>query len=572
MIYKVEVKFFKRFQREVFYPEDIIILAGPNNSGKTTLLQAISVWNLGVQRWKLARSEKSRAIDRTGVPLTRKDFTALPLGNMDFLWTHRDTHYRKDEEVDKKAGRPKLIEVILHGKEPDDSRWVLGVSLRFNSTEQIYVKLIKEDGQSMIDLPKAVMNLQIVHIPPFSGIGAEETRYDHAYQNLLIGQGKPGDILRNLLLEVYQRKNGYWKTLQQDIRQIFGYDLINPQYAEADPFIRIEYRDPTMPSRKAFDLASAGSGFHQVLTLLGFFYARPASILLIDEPDAHQHCILQRQIFDKIRSVAGKRNSQLIVSTHSEVILEDTDPTRVLSFYAKPHRLILDTERDQVREALRALSALELLRVENGENILYLEDESDLKILREFSKVLDHPARTFLEEPFYHFIHGNRPQVAKHHFFALQAVSKNIQGVLLLDGDNKQLSDHEVATNGLKVIRWARYEIENYLLHPECLSRFIEGAKPDLFSSASRKKGEEFLNNELPPAVLKDPLSDHDYLISTAASKAILPQFFVTAGRPMTKKDYYQIAASVSKSEIHPEVVDKLDAIDRILNSANDPH
>ena len=202
----------------------------------------------------------------------------------------------------------------------------------------------------------------------------------------MIGQGKPGDILRNLLLEVYQSHNGEWNALKQDIQRIFGYDLIDPQYAEADPFIRIEYRDPSMPSRKAFDLASAGSGFHQVLTLLSFFYARPASVLLIDEPDAHQHVILQRQIFDRIRSVARNRSSQLIISTHSEIILEDTDPTRILSFYARPHRLKLDTERDQVREALGKLTALELLRAENGGNFLYLEDESDLKILREFSR------------------------------------------------------------------------------------------------------------------------------------------------------------------------------------------
>ena len=72
------------------------------------------------------------------------------------------------------------------------------------------------------------------------------------------------------------------------------------------------------------------------LTLLGFFYARPASVLLLDEPDAHLHVILQRQVYDLLRTVARKRVCQLLISTHSEIILEDTGAEQILSFYGPP--------------------------------------------------------------------------------------------------------------------------------------------------------------------------------------------------------------------------------------------
>ena len=55
------------------------------------------------------------------------------------------------------------------------------------------------------DILRQAGDMNVVHVPPFSGIGAEETRYDKPYQDLLIGQGKPGDILRNLLMEVQSR-------------------------------------------------------------------------------------------------------------------------------------------------------------------------------------------------------------------------------------------------------------------------------------------------------------------------------------------------------------------------------
>ena len=72
----------------------------------------------------------------------------------------------------------------------------------------------------------------------------------------------------------------------------------------------------------------------------------------------------------------ARRGCQLLISTHSEIILEDTGPEQILSFYGKPHRLAIETDRDQVREALKRLSSLDILAAENGQHVLYVEDET----------------------------------------------------------------------------------------------------------------------------------------------------------------------------------------------------
>ncbi|MGO8750438.1 MAG: AAA family ATPase [Thermoguttaceae bacterium] len=36
-----------------------VVLIGPNNSGKTTALQAIALWEIGVRRWNEKRMGKS---------------------------------------------------------------------------------------------------------------------------------------------------------------------------------------------------------------------------------------------------------------------------------------------------------------------------------------------------------------------------------------------------------------------------------------------------------------------------------------------------------------------------------
>ncbi len=569
MITRVKLDYFKRFQEETFILDNTIILAGPNNSGKTTLLQAISVWNLVLQKWLSAHSGSANGKHRAGVPISRQDFTSIPMREMNLLWSDRDTGYSKDEKPGFKPGYPKLAAISIYGETPGHGEWHLKATLRYANKELIYVKLTDEQSNPIDEIPPAAKELKIVHVPPFSGIGAEETGLQLGYQNRLIGQGKPGDILRNLLLEVFKKKSPTttdWNSLTTDIKELFGYELLEPIYSEeTDPFIRIEYREVSGNFRKPFDIASAGSGFHQVLTLFGFLYAREASVLLLDEPDAHQHVILQRQVYDRLRGTAARKGCQLIVSTHSEIILEDTAPEHILSFYGRPHRLAVNTHRDQVREALKRLSSSDLLAAENKRNILYVEDESDFKILNQLAIRAEHKMKDFFAKPFYYAIHGRDVREAKNHLFALKSIHPNIRGVLLLDGDNKNLSEHEISADDLQILRWQRYEIENYFFYPVALYRFIESAVPHLSSGVSRNVAEEYLHQNLSPEAIMNPLGDDDYLVRIPFSKKLLPVMLEKSGIKLSKKDYYLIAKSLKKEEIHPEVIEKLDKMATVL-------
>ena len=126
MITKVKVRYFKQFKEEEFALADHVILAGHNNSGKSTLLQAIIVWHLGLQRWveKRGAESGSTAKQRTGVPITRKDFTALPLREMDLLWTDAQTALKTDEldkTLGQKLGQPRVLTISVEGHATDSS-------------------------------------------------------------------------------------------------------------------------------------------------------------------------------------------------------------------------------------------------------------------------------------------------------------------------------------------------------------------------------------------------------------------------------------------------------------------
>lgn len=561
MISKVEVEFFKRFSKQHFELSDHIVLAGPNNSGKTTLLQAIAVWDLALQRWQEKRGPESgsRAKQRTGVPLTRKDFTALPLREMNLLWTDTLTALKKDElRQGQKLGQPRVLTIRLEGSEGEQA-WKLGFEFRYQNSELLHVK----PAEHLDSLPRATESIGVVHVPPFSGIGAEETRYDRPYQDLLIGQGKAGDILRNLLYEVYtQEDKKSWEHLCVQIEEIFGYRLLPPEY-EGRPFILCEYLRG-VPKGKfknglpQLDIASAGSGFHQVLLLLGFFYARPSSVLLLDEPDAHLHVVLQKQIYDRLRSIATKRSCQLVIATHSEVLIDNTSPESIVSFFRSPHRLVREGERDQVTEALKRVTAMDILLAERSAGVLYVEGETDFDLLNAWARILDHPLKNwFLDNPFWHSNQGRNPSEAKGHFFALRAIKPEMRAALLLDGDNRGLPEHELRADGLQVLRWERYEAESYLIHPQALLRYAsQHTLPLLMGPA-----EAYLRDQLPPAVFRNPLQHHDYLTTTPASKTLLPEFFNAANIQISKREYYLVAEQMQEDEVPPEIRQKLDHI-----------
>lgn len=573
MITRVELINFKRFRHQEFDLVGNIVLAGPNNAGKSTLIQAIAAWNLALQEWLLERGD-SKATKRTGVQLSRSKFTAIPLREMKLLWNETATAKRKNELLEgEQLGTPRPIEIRLKGQY-EGKNWEVGILFQYRFPDLVLIKPTDDTDHDII--PWVMRHFSLLFVPAFSGIGINETRYDKPFQEMLIGQGKPGDIIRNKILEIWENRNDKWSLLVKDIQEIFGYTLLPPVY-DGRPYILCEFVPEVIQggpkaNQPLLDIASAGSGFLQVVLLLSFFYSQDSGIVLFDEPDAHLHIILQRQVYDKLRAVANQTRSQLIIATHSEVVIDNTEPDHIISFYREPHKLSADYEAEQVRLALKNLSSMDLLQADRWPYILYTEGKSDYNLMAEWAKVLNHPIRQYFEESnqnlFWHNNIGRNPKSAKEHLFALKAVNPLMRGILLLDGDDRSLPEHEIRAEGLEILRWKRYEAENYLLFPKALERFItEGERQTLFLQAKidllydHIKKTPFFNT------LNDPFDDDEVQISIGASKKFLPLLFENLDIPISKREYYSIARVMLRNEVHPEIVQKLDFIFKNINS-----
>ena len=546
MIRTVRIRGFKRFQDTEFSLPGHVVLAGPNNTGKTTLLQAIASWALALQRWR-ELNDFNRRQGYKRAPIARQTFAAVPLRSFDLLWT--DRRYRGQ-----------TIEIEL-GLNPGES-----VSMEFiaDSTEQIYVR----PNAAVPSETLRELSLDTVFVPPMTGLGTEEPLFQPPMIEQLLGLGRPGEVLRNLLAEA-NRNEPAWDALQASIEKLFGYELLPPDTGGA--FIRAEY--VTAAGAQPLDIASAGSGFQQVLMLLAFLNTREGAVLLLDEPDAHLHVILQDAIYHELRSVAARQRSQLVMATHSEVIINSVEPRELCVTLNEPRMLADQEERGRLISSLRVLSNVDIMQALGVRGVLYVEDYTDFSILRAWAAALEHRAMGLLatelmwKQQVFQAQEGRPGIRAREHFNALQLVHEGLPGLELRDGDGQPVPDTEITGTGLQRLSWRRYEIESYLVHPKSLARFVEA---EVGVAAANPHIEDMLTywrDEFPPAVMKDPLADHEFLNVTKARTKLLGPLLEAAGLyglPYTR--YHEIAAMMDPEEIHPEVVEKLDAICRAFD------
>lgn len=539
MIRRIVIEGFKRFDRVEFVLPGHIVLAGPNNTGKTTVLQAIAAWSLALQRWKELNDFQRHGGAYTRAPIARQAFSAVPLRSFDLLWRNRE--YTRDVRITLQT-----------------DQWSLAMEFKPSSTEQIYVRPEPVEPAVLREVAATT-----VFIPSMTGLSTEEPVYTRPKLDQLLGQARPGEMLRNLLLQA----NGSlpaWDSVQETIGRLFGYELLPPDGTGAH--IVAEYRQN--PGGPTFDVASAGSGFQQVLMLLALLNTRPGSVLLLDEPDAHLHVFLQDAIFGELRQAAVRTGAQLIVATHSEVIVNAVDAREVCVLLHRPVMLADDAERQILIGSLRVLSNDDIMRALQAPGILYLEGHTDLEILRAFARALHHPAldllttRLFWKPTVADTASGGPGVKARDHYDALRLV-RDIPGLELVDGDSHPgIQGSPIPGQGFQRARWRRYEIESYLIHPAALARFVGRLVGEGSAATHVADLRAYLAAELPPAILERPLDDHPYLVSTKARRDILPPALNAAGLPsLPYSRYHEIAAGMSPDEIHPEITEKLDAI-----------
>jgi hypothetical protein len=573
MLTSLRVKNFKRLNDVEIELGNAVVLIGPNNSGKTTALQALALWEIGLRKWLEKRSAKDIPEKRPGITINRRDLIAVPVPDANLLW--RDLHIRAVQKgMDGKPDTRNIrIDILVSGV-TDGKSWECGFEFDYANEESFYCRPLRtsEDRSAeRMPVPTAAAPVRVAFLPPMSGLAATEDRLDSGAVDVRIGEGRTAEVLRNLCYQIHtSEKPGSWQELTSQIKNLFGVRLNPPRYIAERGQITMSYREE---SGIELDLASSGRGLQQTLLLLAHLYTHPGTVLLLDEPDAHLEILRQRQIYQILTKTAEQLGCQVIAASHSEVILEEAADRDVLvAFVGKPHRI--DDRGSQVLKSLKAIGFDQYYQAEQTGWVLYLEGSTDLAILQALAGILNHPAKSVLERPFVHYV-GNIPSKARDHFYGLKEAKSDLIGFAIFD----RISTELPSGGPLWQTQWGRREIENYLCYPETLIEYAEkagGEEAPLFEAAERESRRAAMQEAIDEVVAarktlrqSDPFAD-DTKASDDYFGPIFQIYFDKLGitNLMQKTGYHGLVRFVPKKRLSPEITEKLDALAAVASQA----
>lgn len=471
MITKVTLRNFKSIKDQSYEFSYFDLLVGRNNSGKSTVLQALAIWQFCIDSF--SRTKRSGS---TGMQVILPNFTALPVPEFNLLWTER-TERRYPETNGKKRLEFLFIEIEVTWITAERENLTFSVQLRYNSPQTIYAIPVGGWGRFRElagDVKKSKPSLlpTIVYVPPFSGLEDVEEWRDDGPMRQQVGKAQPGRVLRNLLLRVWEKYSDDWSEIQEIVYRWFSVELQPPKYEHGvDTKITCEYKQ----GERTYDIISGGSGFHQTLTLLAFLFGYRPTTILLDEPDAHLHVNLQREILDYFKyfnTKAIERNTQFLIATHAEEFIRGVSVSQIYSFLHQnktPYRV---QSTPEIITAMADVANLEITQLRDSPIMLYVEGDSDERLLRAWSQVLE--LEGILGKVCFHFMRGgskkDMKEYADRHFSGVKQIIPQAERFILFDYDSSEYAFHPEPDNPV-LYEWQRRNIENYLLVPEAWQR-----------------------------------------------------------------------------------------------------
>jgi len=471
-IRKLILRNFKRFEKLELPLGPFNLLVGPNNSGKSTLLQACALFDYCYRTCLEKKNGQRQFVNKTvGV----EEYGIIPTAHPLDLWTNRIA----------RKGSKELVPIHLECEFSDGIHLAFEIKIIYN---RFTIQSVSENPD-----PSTLKPFRIALIPGFTGLWPREEKRTPVVQKDMVAQGQHGGIIRNILLNLKDDPLK-WQKLVELMGKIFKEIHINePAFdEEVDKYVRVQYWEEgvqVLPKKKRpveFDLFSAGSGFHQFLQIMAGILHEDATTILLDEPDAHLYGRLQSELY-KVLLDLSREGKQIIAATHSSELISVAEVRQII-LVERGSAAPLNYQREMLStiQGLGSLENISLILIEAHRRVIVVEDrETERQMTKWLEKVTGFSERRNLI-----FIHAHgRPDGAKVNAMldAIRQVFRTradlqIKALVIADRD---YAPEQAIEEELKKYRgdrfgrqtwhiWKRVEMENYLIHPEAIWRALD--------------------------------------------------------------------------------------------------
>jgi predicted ATPase len=358
---------------------DATFLVGPNNGGKTTLLRAIRFameayrgYFGGGHEAEMSRLQTTGwiySLDQLGALLAMRDLPQFYLGRTQQERAIVELEFSDELGFD---GEPATLLVRATCQHSNVS-----LDCRFNDVQLWGL------ANNNLEMARKAMNAlyawQPRFVPPIGTISAAEQQLTWRNLQSRLASGQYSETWRN---QIHWMSDGASpERLQRVVSLVEQYIpnvRIRPPARTRDddhPNIVIRYEE----NGTEFDISAGGGGVRTLLTLAAEFELTDAPMFLLDEPEAHLHPTVQRQLTSFLLDQAGEKR-QILVATHAPDVIEEVP---VDSLVWVDRKATEGRRCDSVGKALVDLGAIshsQAIQCLGADTILYFEGKPDRTI------------------------------------------------------------------------------------------------------------------------------------------------------------------------------------------------
>ena len=367
----IELSNFKGVTKLACDFDDLTVLAGLNNSGKTSILQGIYLLFAALPRVAEHKHVFNSEVQVRQISLQN---ALSPLGLRDTSWL-------------VSSFEPEVVGTIA-GVFANDVVLELGV-LR-NSPDSFVFKLnhpiAQGDSVRMKQLLLECMSTTASILTPPGDVPTREIMVngDQYQQQLRDGQG--AQLWRNGLWWAIQ-KNGFesFAPVQEQIKRYFpDVELLLPTLGTSGaPEIMIKYNER---GKGPLDIAQSGAGLRTFISLARILEQSPAGVVLLDEPDSHLHASQQAVILNLMMDAASAGNRQVIIASHSPEIISRVPSECIRWVDRRVDKAEGGYELVQIMEHLGVSAELYVPKATFPEVLVYVEGVNDKPLVEAIIK------------------------------------------------------------------------------------------------------------------------------------------------------------------------------------------
>jgi hypothetical protein len=454
MLRQLRLENFRCFKDHTVLFNPATVVVGRNNAGKSTLIQALEILSLVVNR-------KGGSFVKLPGWCGETRFRVGISSNVSELGLNQDTlFYRYGDPPARITARFTEGAVV---------RIHVGTEEKIFATVETNETWIKTPSQfSALNLPWVYALPQISPLQPLEQLLTDSYVEQSLYSSL---------FSRHFRNQIYRSNAGFatFKALAEATWP--GLRLEPPERSRGKNghALSMMVKDGDFAAEAAW----MGHGLQMWLQTIWFVSMTPSdSIAILDEPDVYMHPDLQRKLF---RIVSG-RFRQSIIATHSVEIMSEADPSNILVVNKAQQRSSYATGEPALQAIIDNIGGVHnvhLARLWNAKKFLLVEGD-DIGLLRHLHAVIFPDAVLPLDalpnlpiDGWGGWSHAVGSSMTLHNSFG-----EEIRTFCLLDRDYHDDEEvaarlKEAAERGVELHVWQSKEIENYLLNPAVIHRVL---------------------------------------------------------------------------------------------------